>query len=181
MLRDGSKIPDEVLDRAVTGLNLSPGSLRDQLAGPTDLLVFLRHFGCIFCRETLTDLRTLHEQEAGFPRPLFFFQGSPTEGRALLRGSWPQLRAISDPKAEFYEGFDVQRGGLIKMFGPGVWSAKTRAETKGHRNGERMGDIWRMPGMFLTRGSSILWHHDFRHAGDHPDYQQLGALAAEHG
>lgn len=39
------QIPAEILDMPVSGLNLRPGALRDQLgAGPT-LLVFLRHFG----------------------------------------------------------------------------------------------------------------------------------------
>ncbi len=37
-------VPSELLDRPVTGLNLAPGTLRDQLSRPT-LLVFLRHFG----------------------------------------------------------------------------------------------------------------------------------------
>lgn len=41
-----NKIDTSVLDTAVSGLNLAPGALRDQLSDqqPT-LLVFLRHFG----------------------------------------------------------------------------------------------------------------------------------------
>jgi hypothetical protein len=39
------RIPDEVLATPVTGLNLRPGALRDQLDARTTLLVFLRHFG----------------------------------------------------------------------------------------------------------------------------------------
>jgi hypothetical protein len=39
-------IPDSVLDRPVTGVNLSRGSLRAQLSlRRRTLLVFLRHFG----------------------------------------------------------------------------------------------------------------------------------------
>lgn len=39
-------IPPAILDTPVTGVNLRPGTLRDQFAAdrPT-LLVFLRHFG----------------------------------------------------------------------------------------------------------------------------------------
>lgn len=38
-------ISETILNRPVQGVNLTPGTLRDQLgAGPT-LLVFLRHFG----------------------------------------------------------------------------------------------------------------------------------------
>ena len=39
------KIKPELLNTAVTGLNLTPGALRDQLADRPTLLVFLRHFG----------------------------------------------------------------------------------------------------------------------------------------
>jgi hypothetical protein len=178
-MRAGDDIPEQLLEHSVTGLNLAPGSLQDQLGSDLNLIVFLRHFGCMFCRETLADMREIAEKDPSFPNPLFFFQGSPTEGRALLRGYWPQLRAISDPRAEFYEGFGVERGGLFKMFGPSVWTAKSRAEAKGHRNGERSGDIWRMPGVFLARGSRILWSHEYRHAADHPDYQLIRDIAAK--
>jgi hypothetical protein len=178
-MRAGKDIPKELLDRSVTGLNLAPGTLRDQLGSGLNLLVFLRHFGCMFCRETLSDVRSISESDPRFPRSLFVFQGSPTEGRAFLRRYWPGLRAVSDPGAELYDGFGVQRGGLLKMLGPAVWSAKSRAEGKGHRNGERMGDIWRMPGLFLTRGSAILWAHEYRHAADHPDYRLISELAAD--
>ena len=65
------------------------------------------------------------------------------------------------------------------MFGPGVWSAKARAEGKGHANGERSGDIWRMPGVFLAKGDQIFWAHEYRHAGDHPDYDHISRLSGD--
>lgn len=40
-----NRILDSVLDRQVTGVNLSRGSLRAQLSLRRTLLVFLRHFG----------------------------------------------------------------------------------------------------------------------------------------
>lgn len=39
------QIPQAILDRPVEGVNLQPGSLRDQLGDRPTLLVFLRHFG----------------------------------------------------------------------------------------------------------------------------------------
>jgi hypothetical protein len=39
------RIPTEILDTAVEGVNLRPGTLRDQLGNEASLLVFLRHFG----------------------------------------------------------------------------------------------------------------------------------------
>jgi hypothetical protein len=180
-IKVGGDIPERLLEHPVVGLNLAPGTLRRQLGSDTTLLVFLRHFGCMFCRETLSDMREIAEKDSRFPDPLFFFQGTPTEGRALLRRYWPGLRAVADPRAELYDGFGVERGGLYKMFGPAVWAAKSRAESKGHRNGERSGDVWRMPGVLMVRGSRILWSHEYRHAADHPDYQLICEVAAEAG
>ena len=44
-MTDTITIPDTVLDREVRGLNLCPGSLREQLGDQLTLLAFLRHFG----------------------------------------------------------------------------------------------------------------------------------------
>ena len=176
-MRAGDPIPDRLLDRLVSGPNLVPGTLRDQLGPDVTLLVFLRHFGCLFCRETLADIRALTESNPRFPKSLFFFQGTPTEGKAFLRRYWPELRAVADTSAEFYQGFGIERGGVVEMFRPAVWSARSRAAAKGHQNGERSGDIWRMPGVFLTRGIEVLWAHEYQHAGDHPDYEAICEVA----
>lgn len=171
------RIPDEVLDRITTGVNLMPGNLRAQLGDEPTLLVFLRHFGCSFCKETVSDLRAAAEAVPGYPAVLFFSQGSPREARAFLRTYWPGVRVVCDPDLAFYEAFGIGRGGLLEMFGPRALGAMRRAKTKGHDVGERSGDIWRMPGLFLVRGARVLWSHDFRHAGDHPDFARVPEIA----
>jgi hypothetical protein len=44
-MRAGDEIPKQLLDRCVAGVNLAPGTLRDQLDSGLNLIVFLRHFG----------------------------------------------------------------------------------------------------------------------------------------
>jgi len=34
-----------------------------------------------------------------------------------------------------------------------------------------------MRGVFLVRGDAILWRHEFRHAGDEPDFANLPFLS----
>jgi hypothetical protein len=177
-MRTGEVIPDEILKRPASGVSLAPGPLGDQLGSGPNLLVFLRHFGCIFCRETIADLRAVAERDERFPDTLFFFQGSPTEGRALLRSYWPAARAVADPEGAIYGAFGIGRGGPLQMFGPAVWTARSRARAKGHRNGSPSGDVWRMPGVFLTEGTRIVWTHEYAHAADHPDYQEIAERAA---
>jgi hypothetical protein len=172
------QIPAATLDAPVTGVNLMPGTLRDQIGSESHLLVFLRHFGCVFCRETLADLRAAVEREADYPGVLFFFQGSAAEGRAFLRRYWPQVRAVADPDLTFYEAFGIGRMGWASMLRPALWDAHRRARAKGHEQGASDGsDVWRLPGVFLVEGDRILWAHRYRHAGDEPDFGAIASLA----
>jgi AhpC/TSA antioxidant enzyme len=166
-------LPREVVDRAVSGVGLSPGNFGDQLDDGVTLIVFLRHFGCMFCREAISDLREAAEANSGFPDVLFLVQASPTEARAFLRRYWPGARAVADPSLEFYEEFGVRRGGVMEAIGPRVLASSPRALAKGHRNGPRSGDPWRMPGVFAVRNESVIWCHRARHAADHPDFARI--------
>lgn len=170
-------IPEEVLSTPVSGVNLALGSLRRQLAPAGTLLVFLRQLGCAFCRETIGDLAACAGSRADYPKVLFFFQGGPSEGRALLRGLWPDAHAIADPEKRFYAAFGVERGSLWQMLGPEVWRAQTRARTKGHVQGARVGDVWMMPGTLLVRDERVVWSHAYRHAADHPEFAKIPDLA----
>lgn len=172
------QLPPDLLGASVSGVNLMPGSLGDQLGDRPTLLVFLRHFGCIFCREMVADLKAVVEADAGFPPVIFFFQGTPTEGRAFLRRYWRDARAVADSDGRMYAAFGIERGTWMQTLGPGVWSANRRASAKGHENGDRTGDIWRMPGVFLVSGDEIVWAHDFRHAGEALD---LGSIPRDPG
>jgi len=171
-------IPEELLDRPVTGVNLVPGKLRDQLQGPPALLVFLRHFGCIFCREALTDLRMAQESDVDFPSVLLFAQASTTEARAFLRRYWPTARVVTDPELGFYEAFGVARASFLQGIGPKVLKARSRARAKGHDGGKRSGDIWRMPGVFVAHEGKIVWRYEPTHAADHPDFRAIPAELA---
>jgi hypothetical protein len=172
------RIPEALLTRYVNGVNLMPGTLRDQLGEAPVLLVFLRHFGCPFCKETIARLRDAVQRVAGFPPVLFFYQGSPTEGRAFMRRYWPEARAIADPDAVFYEGLGIGRASVLQMFHPAVVPALLRAGAAGHLAGEGGGgDTRRMPGLFVARGGEISWSHRARHQADHPDFERIPELA----
>jgi hypothetical protein len=172
------RIPDSLLARYVNGVNLMPGTLRDQLGEQPTLLVFLRYFGCPFCKQTIASLRDVSERVSGYPPVLFFYQGSPMEGRVFMRRYWPESRAIADPDTHFYDGFGVGRGGFAEMFHPGVLPALVRAGVNGHLGGEGgSGDSRRMPGLFVARGPELVWSYRARHQADHPEFARIPRLA----
>jgi hypothetical protein len=140
----------------------------------TTLLVFLRHFGCIFCREMVKDLRRARSEIAGFPAVLYVYQGSPGDGEAFFAKHEPGARAIADLPRRLYDAFGIRRATMGQGFGPMVWSCAIRAAAKGNGVGRPIGDPWMLPGMFLLQpDQSISWSHPFKHVGDHPDLKTV--------
>jgi hypothetical protein len=174
-------IPTAILDTQVEGLNLAGRTLRDQLtANGQTLLVFLRHFGCLFCREMVSDLRRASSENPTYPPILLFYQGTVEDGAAFMRKAWAEARAIADLPKRFYHAFGLERGSIGQMVGPQVWACGVRALSKGHFVGKPVGDPLMLPGVFLVEDGMITWQHDFKHAADHPNWQALPALADQH-
>jgi len=89
---------------------------------------------------------------------------------------FPGAVAIADPDGELYRRFDVERGGVLAMFGPASWSCGITAFRQGHRVGRKIGDAWTMPTIFAVRDHRIVWEHRGGHPGDHPDVARLADL-----
>lgn len=168
-------IDTTILTTPVTGVNLQPGTLQDQFGNTPTLLVFLRHFGCIFCREMVRDLREIAATNRSYLPILFFYQGNAADGKTFFNTFWPEARAVADESRIFYTAFGIQRGGMKEMLGPEVWACGVRAALKGNTGGLPSSDPWMMPGLFVVQGHMILWQHVFRHAGDHPDFTRIPA------
>jgi hypothetical protein len=169
-----ASLGDDVLDRPIAGRHLRGDTLRQQLGSTATLLVFLRHFACLFCREMVADLRKAAGQDQAFPPVLFFHQGSVEEGEAFFADRFPAAVAVADPQRTFYDALGLTRGSTLQMFGPRAWACGFRALAKGNTVGMKViGDPWLMPGVFLVRDGRITWKHAFGHAGDHPDWSQI--------
>jgi len=123
------------------------------------------------------DLRRIATTTPSYPPILFFYQGSREEGAAFFDQFWPEARAVADREKRLYQAFGIERGGVRQLFGPQVWACGLRAARKGNTLGVPVGDPLMMPGMFLVQGDAILWRHEFRHAGDEPDFATLPFLS----
>lgn len=174
-------LPDDLLDRPVSGCNLRPGALRDQIdAHRPTLLVFLRHLGCVFCREMVRDLRRAATADPAYPPLLLVFQGTPADGAPFFEQYWPDARAVADHDRTLYDAFGLRQGSAGQIFSPRVWLCGLRAVSKGNvqRLAKPIGDPWMMPGCFVVSGGRVVWRHAFRHAGDHPDFRMIPAVIA---
>jgi hypothetical protein len=179
-----SRIEPATLDLPLSGLNLPADTLGRVLAmSSRTLLVFVRHYGCLFCREMLKDLRAVRAADAGYPSVVVFGQGDLDESSKFFDKFWPDVPVVCDPAKRFYDAFGLGQGSAYQMFGPRVWACGIRAAVKGNLVGKPVGDPWTMPGVFLASADGeLLWKHEFAHAGDHPDWRLLarvGSAAAQ--
>ena len=139
------------------------------------LVVFLRHFGCTFCREALEDLaRERQAIESGGTKLLFVHMGTPAQGDEVLAAAGlGDVAHVSDPSASLYRAFGLRRGTFGQLFGFRSWTRGFAARK--HGVGKLVGDGFQMPGVFLVDRGEIV--QSFRHASasDVPDYEDLAA------
>ncbi len=166
--RVGEPLPEALLSHSISGLHLQGATLGEQIGrGPT-LLTFLRHSGCIFCRETIADIRRARDEEPGFADVVFLTQSLAEHAARIFSGLWPGVPVICDAEPVLSRGFGLRRGGLGQLLGPSVWAAGIRALSKGHFVGRPVGDLRLLPGLFLVVNQVVVWEHHFRNSGDQP-------------
>lgn len=143
------------------------------------LVVFLRHLGCTFCREALSDVAARREGIEGEGVGLVLVHMAPDDrARELFREyGLGDVARVSDGEKRLYEAFGLERGGPLALFGPRVWIRGLKATLAGHRVGKLVGDGFQMPGVFLVRDGRVI--RAFRHAtaGDRPDYEAMACPA----
>lgn len=163
---------DDLLNEAVEGINLEGSTLREILGGRLTLLVFLRHFGCVFCREVVRDLRKMSESDPRFANVLFFFNDTVEAGSKFFAEFWPEARAVADRERRFYDAFGLSRGSVISvMLDPRIWARGIEAIRKRNAVGVPRGDTLTLPGFFLVRENVIVASYRSRYSADHPDFR----------
>lgn len=139
-------------------------------------LVFLRHFGCTFCREALGDLSTINDQlrKVG-TRLVLVHMSSENEACDMFdRYGLPGVTAVSDPDRVLYRAFALRRGTPAQLFGWSVWKRGWQAGVKdGHGIGWLRGDSAQMPGAFVVAGGRVVAQFIHETAADRPDYVDL--------
>ncbi|MEO6445139.1 MAG: SelL-related redox protein [Gemmatimonadaceae bacterium] len=166
---------DTPLDAMAQALTNDGQSLLELSETAPRLVVFLRHEGCIFCRETLADLRGCQRDvERAGVRMVVVHMGMPDESEELMaRYRLRDVEVLSDPLRSLYQAFRLQQGRFGELFGPRVLVRGMAATLKGHMLGNLRGDGLQMPGAFVVSHGRIL--RAFRHesVADRPDYVAL--------
>ncbi|MFK8138031.1 MAG: SelL-related redox protein [Bdellovibrionales bacterium] len=151
-------------------------SLLDYSKEKKVMMVFLRHSGCTFCRETLGDLIRHEDQLEELGVQIVFVHMSEGFHEQKMKEKFPFKNAIwiSDRNKSIYSQFGLKRGSLLELFGPKVIMEGYKAGIKKqHGVGKLDGDGMQMPGIFSIIDGETTWIHKYDHAGDTPNFKEL--------
>jgi hypothetical protein len=148
-------------------------------AGPV-LLVFLRHFGCSFCRQALDDVSKVGGALADRGvLPVFVHLGTPERAKPFFDYyNLSSVERISNPDGSFYRNpiFALERVSLARIvFQPAVWKGWLQDAMIKHGIGMIREDAEQMPGVFFLRDRKIVRSFRHRTIADRPDYLRLVA------
>lgn len=145
------------------------------------MLVFLRHFGCTFCREALADLSKHRETIEALEVQIVFVHMVDRETAALHLGQYEldDCTHVCDPTRRLYDHFGLRPGNFRQLFGLNVMMRGLRAgmiEGMGH-GFKFIGDPDQMPGLFMLQNGGLTRKFIHEFASDRPDYVEFAQLA----
>ena len=169
---------NEILDemKAQDGTSLAVLSEKSPV-----LLVFLRHFGCMFCIEAMKDIagRRKALETRGVLICMVHMADTVTAESYFREYGLAGITHISDPDCEYYSKFGLIKGDFGQLFGLRVWLRTAELAIKDISNWrrKRIGDGFQMPGVFLLHKRSILAKFIHSQVSDRPDYDEIASCA----
>ena len=155
--------------KTIEGETISFSSLyRDQ----TTLIFFVRHFGCIFCRERVSSLA--HAQsilDAQQLKAVVIGNGHPHMAKSFVEELGLVFPVFCDQ-----EGTAYRLAGMRRNFGLNLSSIKDawRSYQSGYRQHKTAGDVWQQGGVLVVNSEgTILEACADQSAGEYIDIPQL--------
>lgn len=182
------KVSAELASAEVLDLDGKPHRVESFWAERPVLLLFVRHFACLFCREQVNELKPHFAalKQAGLD-VVIIGSGSPHFARAFVADlglgepSAGGVPVYCDEKRSAYAAASLVRS-FGSMIHPGAGLALVRALFACSKPSLAVqGDAQQQGGTFVIRpGGDVLFEYRSRYSGDHPRARELvkQALAA---
>ena len=143
------------------------------------MLVFLRHFGCPFCREALLEIskNRKHIESAGTKIVLVHLVDEATAQEITKQYGIDDIPRIADPEKKIYKAFGLGRGTLLQLFGINV-IIRGVIHAIFNMNPPRpfIGDGFQMPGIFVIHKGMVVQTFKHTSLADRPDYIELAKV-----
>ena len=171
MLETDMEILDEM--RTNKGENLRELTFRQPV-----MVVFLRHFGCVFCKEAMYDIsqKRASFEAQGFQIVFVHMSDTETADSYFEKFNLKGISFINDPEKQFYRAFGLLRGTFNQLYGLQTWIRGYQVKKELNLELElakKLGDSTQMPGVFILMDGEIKEKFIHRHAAERPDYEKL--------
>ena len=169
----------EDVTRALDSIRTESGASLLALAEASPvLLVFLRHFGCSFCRQAISDVAELRpELDKRGVRPVFVHLGTPERAKPFFDYyGIGDVERVSDPGAAVYQNpvFAISRiHPVLTLFQPAVWIGWLKGAIFKHGIGAIKEDGKQMQAIFFLKGPKIVREFRYKTIADEPNYLRL--------
>lgn len=140
------------------------------------LLVFLRHFGCAFCRASLIELsgKRKNYENLGIKMVFVHMTDFETADEYFERYNLQGAEHISDPDCRYYAGFGIVKGTINQLFGlSSLMKGFSYSFKSGLGWGRIIGDGFQMPGLFLVQNGEVKEKFIYKTVSDQPDYDKI--------
>ncbi len=140
------------------------------------MLVFLRHFGCVFCRDSLKDLSEKKQFFVDKDVELIFVHMTDHNVADMYFDNFglSGYKHISDPACDLYLKFGLIKGNFNQLFGLKNMIRGFEATMKGtFISLKQVGDGFQMPGIFMLDGGEVKNSFIHKVASDKPDYESI--------
>jgi hypothetical protein len=180
---DAGRVVAQIAAASVLGLDGKTHRLRELWRGGTALTTFIRHYGCLFCHQMVSELVTSVPRilESG-ARIVIVGNGTLEQARHFFSVKHlPRdgVDVVTDPRRESYDAAGLERGFVRTFLHPGAAGAYKSARSQGHRVTGLLGDLTQLGGLFIVKPPGVLvFAHKSRYAGDHPDMKEVLARLA---
>jgi peroxiredoxin len=151
------------------------------------VLAFLRHYGCVFCRDQAVQLHKLRDdfEEAGV-RLVVIGHGTPEMAAAFRRAQGVDLPVLADPDRRIYDTIGAKVATLDELIGPkqilaglrAAISSRVRQGSIAVHQGRIIGHAAQLGGVLVVApDGSVRYAHLSDNASDYPPAREVLAAA----
>lgn len=159
----------------LSAVTIDSGETRDLVDLYKDqalVLVFLRHLGCIFCREQIAELRPYKDLNI-----VLVSMGRVPEVVDFKKKMEIPQTVISDPNKLLYEAFGLRRGSMSKIFSPTISRKGLATFRAGNRPGMLKNDPWMLAGVFRVEpDGEVSFSHYAQDIADNMSGEEISRL-----
>ncbi|MFZ1749240.1 MAG: SelL-related redox protein [Saprospiraceae bacterium] len=141
------------------------------------LLVFLRHFGCVFCKESMYDISKKRDslEKEGIKVIMVHMSDHKTADGYFKKHGIDHLEHVSDPECKYYAAFGLVKGSFSQLFGLKTWirGFEVAATKQLMASKTRIGDGFQMPGIFLLKDGEVIESFIHNSVADKPNYESF--------